>query len=348
MVSAITSGKKRGLERVSNSLGVIAALAIDQRSALRNLIAKAKGVATESVPGEMLTEFKEAVSRILTPHSSAILLDPEHGLPAARARARNVGLLLAYEQSGYDKSIPGRLPRLLEHWSAKRLIDAGADCVKVLLYYSPASGADINDLKHAWVERIGAECQALDVPFFLELVSYHEGMEDKSPEFARVKPEAVTKGVEEFSRPQYAVDVLKVGVPVSMAHVEGAPGVPSQERLYTREDAKSLFRRAADAARVPFIYLSEGVSNELFDDALQLAAEAGSSFSGVLCGRATWRDGVPIYVQEGCGALEKWLNEQGVRNIEKVNARLAVAKPWFARHESDSAAAATRSGKSGS
>jgi tagatose 1,6-diphosphate aldolase len=333
----ITSGKRKGLQAVSDSRGVIAALAVDQRSALRGLMAKAKGVDPEEIPGEMLAEFKEAVSRLLTPHASAILLDPEFGLAASRLKAQNTGLLLAYEQSGYDKSVPGRLPRLLEQWSVQRLVEAGADCVKILLYYSPSTGAAINDRKHAWVERIGAECKAADVPFFLELVSYHEGMEDKSRDFAKVKPEVVTESVEEFSKPQYGVDVLKVGVPVNMACVEGAHEGECNW-LYSREEAKHHFRRAANAARIPFIYLSEGVSNELFEDALQLAAEAGAGFSGVLCGRATWKDGVPIYVHEGVMALEKWLSSEGVKNIQRVNARLSAAKPWFTSREGNFAA----------
>jgi len=170
-------------------------------------------------------------------------------------------------------------------------------------------------------------------------------MEDKSREFAQVKPEVVTKSIEEFSKPQYAVDILKVGVPVSMPHVEGAPG--ARLAIFAC-GSKKYFRQATDAACVPFIYLSEGVSNELFDDALQLAAEAEANFSGVLCGRATWKDGVPIYVKEGLGALEKWLNEQGVHNIERVNARLVAARPWFARFASDSNATAFRAGNAGS
>lgn len=337
MMKSISSGKRKRLEAVSDSRGVIAALAIDQRTALRSLMAKAKGLEPESIPGEMLTEFKEAVSRILTPYASAILLDPEYGLPAARQRAKNAGLLLAYEQSGYDKTVPGRLPGLLEHWSARRLLGAGADCVKILLYYSPSSGRKINDSKEAWVERIGEECRVVDVPFFLELVSYHEGMEDKSREFAKVKPDVVTQSVEEFSKPRYGVDVLKVGVPVNISYVEGAPGA-ERDWLYSLEEAKAHFRCAAKAARVPFIYLSEGVSNELFDDALRLAAEARANFSGVLCGRATWKDGVVIYVREGVAALESWLKVEGVKNIERINARLSAAKPWFAPREGESAA----------
>lgn len=48
-------------------------------------------------------------------------------------------------------------------------------------------------------------------------------MEDKSAEFAQIKPEVVGRGIEEFSKPRYRVDVLKVGVPVNMAYVEGSP-----------------------------------------------------------------------------------------------------------------------------
>jgi tagatose 1,6-diphosphate aldolase len=323
----IARGKLAGLRAVSNERGVIAALAIDQRNALRTLLAKARETTPEAIPDRMLEEFKEAVSRVLTPHASAILLDPEYGLPAARQRAKSAGLLLAYERTGYDKAIPGRLPRLLDHWSVQRLAGEGADCIKVLLYYSPFSAAGINDVKHAWVERVGAECAGVDVPFFLELVVYHDEMEEKSLEFARLKPETVVRSLEEFSKPQYGVDVFKVGVPVNMAYVGGGS---KSEAAYTREEAKNHFQRAAAAAGRPFIYLSEGVSNETFNDALELAVEAHARFSGVLCGRATWKDGVEIYARRGLPALEDWLHEQGVKNIHRVNERLQAAAPWYA------------------
>jgi len=337
----ITSGKYKGLRAVSDSRGVIAALAIDQRSALSNMIAKAKGMEATAVPREMLEQFKEAVSRVLTPHASSILLDPEYGLPASRSRARNAGLLLAYEQTGYDNNVPGRLPRLLDHFSVQRLVEAGADCIKILLYYSPFSTAEVNDLKHAWVERIGGECKAADVPFFLELVGYADGMDEKSTAYARVKPEVVTRGVVEFSKPVYAVDVLKVGVPVAMAFVEGVAGT-NTEQVYTREEAKAHFRRASDAAKLPFIYLSEGVSNETFNAALQIAAEAGSGFCGVLCGRATWKNGVEIFVKQGMDGLNAWLADEGVRNIENVNKQLNAAKSWFDAYEAPASGAVSR------
>jgi tagatose 1,6-diphosphate aldolase len=326
----ISDGKRKGLEAVANNRGLIAALAIDQRSAMRNLFSAATGKPADQVPRELLENYKEAVSRVLTPYASAILLDPELGLPAARQRAETAGLLLAYEQTGYDKSVFGRLPCLLDGWSAQRLIAEGANGIKTLLYYSTFSPPQINEQKHAWVERIGAECAAEDVPYFLELVAYHDEMDEKSREFAKVKPEIVTRSMAEFSKPQYRVDVLKVGVPVNMAFVKNN----GADALYTREEAKEHFRHASDAAKKPFIYLSEGVSNETFGDALELAAEAGSRFSGVLCGRATWKDGVPIFATQGLHALEDWLHSEGVVNIQRVNARLEKGTPWFTCFES--------------
>jgi tagatose 1,6-diphosphate aldolase len=286
----------------------------------------------------MLEEFKTIVARVLTPHASAILLDPEYGLPAAKARSKNAGLLLAYENSGYDNTRPGRLPDLLDIWSVRRLAAAGADCVKILLYYTPFDPAEINDIKHAWVERIGAECVAVDIPFFLEFVGYEEGKDEKTIEYARKKPEIVTHSMEEFSKPQYAVDVLKVEVPVNMAYVAGSKACKG-ETAYSRDQAKDLFRKAAAVAKKPFIYLSAGVSNEVFNESLELAAESGTNFSGVLCGRATWKDGIPVYAKQGPKALEDWLNDQGVKNIKNVNERLKAAKPWFSFYGASSAAA---------
>jgi tagatose 1,6-diphosphate aldolase len=334
----VTAGKQKGMKAVSNERGVIAAAAMDQRGSLMSSIAKEKGIDKKAVTPEMMSEFKQAVVRILTPHASAILLDPEYGLEAAKVRAKNAGLLLAYENSGYDNTRPGRLPDLLDIWSAHRIAAAGADCVKILLYYTPFDPPHVNDIKHAWVERIGAECTAVDIPFFLEFVGYVEGGDEKGIEFARKKPEVVRGSMEEFSKPQYAVDVLKVEVPVNMAFVGGTASCKG-EVAYSREEAKEHFRTAAAAAKKPFIYLSAGVSNETFTDTLDLASESGVNFSGVLCGRATWKDAIPVYAKQGVKALEDWLNDQGVKNIKNVNGRLSAAKPWYSFYGASSAAA---------
>ena len=152
------------MKALSNKDGIIAAAAMDQRGSLQKSIATAKGVDQKAVTPEMMSEFKTRRHTILTPHASAILLDPEFGLEAAKARASNAGLLLAYEETGYDNTKPGRLPDLLPHVSAKRIVDWGADAVKILIYYTPFDDPQVNDIKHAFIERIGAECEVQPDP----------------------------------------------------------------------------------------------------------------------------------------------------------------------------------------
>ena len=292
----------------------------------RRRSAKEKG---GDVTDAMMEEFKSLVTEVLTPHASAILLDPEWGLPASNRRAKNAGLLLAYEKTGYDKTGPGRLPDLLDEWSVRRLKEDGADCIKILLYYTPFDPKDVNDKKHAWVERIGDECRANDIPFFLEFVGYEEGVDEKGLEFAKKKPADRHGSMAEFTKDRYGVDVMKVEVPINMKYVEGAKALRRPEGLHARRSQAAGSSSAAKAATKPFIYLSAGVSNAEFTESLALAAESGVRFSGVLCGRATWKDGIPVYAKEGAAAFRKWLESKGVENINNVNAALKPRRPWF-------------------
>ncbi len=322
-----TPGKLAGLRAVSDSRGVIAAAAMDQRGSLLKSIATARGT---DAKGDDLVIFKELVTKTLTRYASAILLDPEFGLPASRQR-NSAGLLLAYEKTGYDSQTPGRLPDLLDVWSVRRLKQAGADCVKILLYYTPYEDPTINEHKHAWIERIGDECNYHDIPFFLEPVGYDEtGKGEKTLEYAKKKPSVVTKTMEEFGKPQYSVDILKVEVPVEMTFVEGTKAYKG-EKAYTRTEALQMFRDAEAATDKPFIYLSAGVTNPVFIETLALAGESGTKFSGVLCGRATWYDGIAVYAKNGAEAFHNWLETTGVENIQNVNEALKVATPWYTK-----------------
>src|ERR1700691_6167523 len=294
-VMALSAGKLKHLKALSNKEGIIAAAAMDQRGSLQKSLATAKGVDQKAITWDMMSEFKTAVTRILTPHASAILLDPEFGLEAAKARSSNAGLLLAYEESGYDNTKPGRLPDLLPHVSAKRISDWGANAVKILIYYSPFDDTQVNDIKHAFIERIGAECETAQVPFFLEFVGYDpKGGDEKGLEYAKIKPQVVIGCMTEFSKPQYRVDVLKAEVPINANYVEGS-SVYKGQKAYTRSEALDLFRKAGAVATKPFIYVSAGVGNAQFVEELNMAAEAGTDYSGVLCGRATWKDGMSLY-----------------------------------------------------
>jgi tagatose 1,6-diphosphate aldolase len=287
----LTPGKLAGLKAVSNDRGVIAAAAMDQRGSLQKSLAKERGSAAT---GKDLEDFKTLVTDVLCKQASAILLDPEFGLPATKHR-HGKGLLLAYEKTGYDSQTPGRLPDLLDVWSVRRLKEAGADCIKILLYYTPFEKSAVNDLKQAWIERIGDECMAHDIPFFLEFVGYDaEGGDEKSLAYAKKKPSIVSGAMAE-----------------------------------TRAEALQHFRDAESTTHKPFIYLSAGVSNPVFIETLELAGESGTKFNGVLCGRATWKDGIAIFAKQGESAFREWLETTGTENIKNVNLALEAASPWF-------------------
>ncbi|WP_306793007.1 tagatose-bisphosphate aldolase [Enterococcus casseliflavus] len=324
MKATVTKAKKAAMDRLSTKEGVIAALAIDQRGALKKMMA-ALGVEADA---EKISQFKTLVSQELTPYASSILLDPEYGLAAAQSRDPEAGLLLAYEKTGYDATTPGRLPDLLGEWSVERLKAAGADAIKFLLYYDVDEDAQINQLKHVFVERLGSECQAADLPFFLEVLSYDAKLpEVDSKAYAQRKPEKVIGLMKEFSKPQYKVDVLKVEVPVNMNYVAG---FAKEEAVYTKEEAAAYFKAQSDATHLPFIFLSAGVSASLFQETLVFAKEAGSTFNGVLCGRATWKDGVESFVKQGTEAAKEWLASTGKQHIEDLNEVIQkTATSWW-------------------
>jgi tagatose 1,6-diphosphate aldolase len=103
-----------------------------------------------------------------------------------------------------------------------------------------------------------------------------------------------------------------------MAFVEGFN--EENEVVYTQKQAAEFFKEQdAATAGVPFIFLSAGVGAKLFQDTLKFAAQAGSSFNGVLCGRATWRGAIEPFAKEGEAAGKYWLDQQGRKNIEELN-----------------------------
>ncbi|HUR37181.1 MAG TPA: tagatose 1,6-diphosphate aldolase, partial [Terriglobales bacterium] len=177
------------------------------------------------------------------------------------------------------------------------------------------------------------ECRANDIPYFLEFVGYDPaGGDEKSLEYAKKKPEIVTKSMAEFTKDRYGVDVMKVEVPIDMKFVAGAKANAGKGNAYSMDEAQKLFLESAKVATKPFIYLSAGVSNAEFTESLELAAASGVNFAGVLCGRATWKDGIAVYAKQGGPAFDKWLRNEGVVNISNVNERLKAATSWFGQY----------------
>lgn len=326
-IKRISRGKFNRMQQLSNQDGVIAALAIDQRGSMIKMMEAAVGKDRYHV--DMVYEFKELVSQELTKYVSAILLDEQYGYKGMAAKNENAGLIMSYEKTGYDANTPGRLPDILPEDSLQRLIKKGADAAKVLVYYNPDDPQDILDKKHAFLERLGNEARAADIPVFVEPIVYDNQItDDKSPEFAKIKPQKVIKTIEEFTKDHYYIDVLKVEVPVLFKNVEGFND--NNVVVYSQKKAADYFKQASDAATRPFIYLSAGVPTKTFHEELIFAGEHGAKYSGILGGRATWFEGVAAYAKGGKDELKRWLDKTGRENVEHLNKILKqYATPWY-------------------
>ncbi|MEE6714273.1 tagatose 1,6-diphosphate aldolase [Schleiferilactobacillus harbinensis] len=326
----ISRGKFDKLQQLSNDKGVIAALAIDQRGSMKRIMKAAAEKYGKEYNLDMVYEFKELVSQELTKFTSAILIDEELGFKGMKSKSPKSGLILSYEETGYDVNTVGRFPELLPNESLDRILAKGADAAKVLVYYNPNDKKEINDVKHAFLERLGNEALAADIPVFVEIVTYDDNVPDaKSPEFAKEKPQLVLDSMKEFSKDQYHIDVIKAEIPVNWDFVEGYTK-NGNKAVYSQDEVKKIFQDMNSLVDRPFIYLSAGVPAETFRAELTFAGEAGNNYSGILGGRATWLDGVEVYAKDGKQALIDWLNGQGRENVEELNDILnKYATPWY-------------------
>ncbi|MGA8944007.1 MAG: tagatose 1,6-diphosphate aldolase [Thermoactinomyces sp.] len=321
----LTPGKQKGLESISDENGIVLATAMDQRGSLGKMI---NSLNPEISYEDGLTRFKKGVSEILGNRSSSLLLDPEYGWEAAEKLNKDIGLIMAYEKTGYDTESKGRLPSLVDHYAVSDLVEKGVHALKLLVYYDPDEEEEYNSIKKTFIKRVGDECRQNDLLFILEPVSYSaKGLPAKSPEFAKEKPWIIEYFMEEFSKECYGVDLLKVEVPVAIHYIEGYAG--NANSLFSADEAARLYFQCSEKSKVPFIYLSGGVSNKQFIDTLYFAKKAQSRFCGCLCGRAIWQEGVKPFAEEGEKAFYHWLETEGVANLNNVvHAIHETATPW--------------------
>ena len=206
MDAQLSAGKWRRLRSLADGEGRFKMMAIDQRGSLSDAIAKTTNRSAEQVSGEELAKAKEVITRVLAPYATAVLTDPIYGHPHSfRSMPQGIGLLLAHEETGYERSGPAgkeRKTNLIEGWSVEKAQHAGADAVKLLLYYHPDTSEEVRRHQQVLVQRLGEECEQTCMPFLLELLSYAlEEASTSTDEFARKKPDLVIRSAREFSAP---------------------------------------------------------------------------------------------------------------------------------------------------
>ena len=239
----VSPGKRKGLEAVSDSRGVIAAAAMDQRGSLKSAIAKDKGIDKKAVTPQMMAEFKEAVARVLTPHASAILLDPEYGLSAAKARARMPACCWPTKTAATTTRQPGPPARF-----ARPLFRAPPRGRRRRLHQDSALLHAVRSRRNQRDQaRLGrAHRRGMRAPrtchFSWNSWATKKASTKRASNSRGRSPKSSPAAWRNSRKPQYGVDVLKVEVPVNMAFVKGARACKG-ESAYTREEAKEHFRK---------------------------------------------------------------------------------------------------------
>ena len=280
----LTPGKLLGMRRMADSKGLFKMVAADQRPPIKGPIAIHLDV--PEAPWSEVAKFKAQIVRQLQEPSSAILLDPHFGIPAAFDElARDKGLVVTLEDSVFKETKEGRFSSNIDHWTVNKIKRFGGDAVKVLAWYRPDASSENIAFQKDYVKKIGEECQHFDIPFLLELLLYPLASETlKSAGYVEMKSknsDLVLASIEEFSKTEYGVDLFKLESPVNAEMIDGS------------DEIQKLFNEMGRLAGRPWVMLSAGAKKDSFRNILSHAFKAGAS--GFLAGRAIWQDAFSAY-----------------------------------------------------
>ncbi|HEX3049123.1 MAG TPA: tagatose 1,6-diphosphate aldolase [Aggregatilineaceae bacterium] len=230
MNTPLTPGRWRGLVTTSTSQQVFTVMAFDQRGNYRQLL-PAGSTYDDAV------QIKYEVVKVLAPHTSAVLLDPEYGFKAALLGVKHSGLLMCIEETGYSGDATYRRTAFIPGWTVSKIRQMGASAGKLLIYYHPDSGPLAEEIE-ALIAQVADECHRHDLPLFVEPLAYSldASINRKSEAFAATTLTVVRETARRLSRT--GADVLKLEFPIDAAYNADqggmARGLRRSERCFRR------------------------------------------------------------------------------------------------------------------
>ncbi|NDJ59984.1 MAG: tagatose 1,6-diphosphate aldolase [Chloroflexi bacterium] len=282
MTTTITPGRWRGLKTTSSDQSIFTIVAFDQRGSYRKML-------PENTTYNEAVRIKRTIVSALSVRASAFLLDAQYGLHPALDMSGSCGLLLSYEKSGYTGDSTYRRVAFDPDWTLAKIKRVGASAVKMLVYYHPDAGELADELDQL-IANVANDCHQLDLPLFLEPMSYSidATIGKDSDAFAKIRPQVVRDTAKRLSKA--GADILKLEFPHDAAF--------NQDLDEWRAACEAI---STDCA-VPWVLLSAGVDFETFAQQAQIACEAGAS--GFLAGRAIWKEAVTMTDAERAQFLE--------------------------------------------
>lgn len=302
----LSVGKYRHLNQCSDNHGTMSVLAIDHRGP--NEIQKnGQGPSTT----EETVAFKRLVIRHLAPHCTAVLTDPDFGVPALTGGdlPSNAGFMAPLELTDYSRAVGDRGMDFLPDWDVAKLKRAGFSGAKLIMMFHP--GSPNVQAKFDVVDSIVEQCEREQMPFFFEPICY--SLDPAKPLSNAERRQVVVENARLFTR--RGVDILKMEFPLDC--------IEEPDEAVWMDAAREL-----DAVcTVPWALLSAGVGFDVFIKQAKVACAAGAS--GVIAGRAIWGDAVALKGQ----AQADWLASVGVERMSRITAIChGLGQSWKARH----------------
>lgn len=273
------------LSRLARPSGGLAMLAVDQREALRAMIAERTG---QTVTDGDVTRFKVAAARALTPYASAALVDPQFGWNAVldqQAVDPACAMIAAADHflPGEDEFVRDAV--IDESLDLGELGRQGAVALKLLVVWRPDGDPAT---RVAMVDDFVARCRQHNLVSIIEPVS-------RAPLSGEADLDAgILAAAEELGG--LGADVYKAEVPT---HGKGSA-----------VEITDACRRLDDHVDGTWVVLSSGVPADRFPEAVALACQAGAS--GFLAGRAVWASVV------GSPDLERDLEQVAVPALQRL------------------------------
>ncbi len=287
------------LASLADSRGRFKILALDHVNGLKKKLAVIGGVA--SVPDDHIVQIKSLIIKAFIQDVSGILLDRDaldalkHLIPV------QMGILLKLDDGWTADGSGARITKVFSENCVSISKAKGACGVKLMLYYRHDAPPRIRRVQQDIVRRVGKQCRESGMLFCLEPWWYplYEDERGDTPEAERTlaerRSDLVIRPLEEFSKPEYGVDVFKLDFPVDLRYVRDFNDDTSKNHLplYDLETARKLCSRIGSLVKVPWTVMSSGVSAEQFQTYLTIGA--AGALQGYVCGQAFWGDAIQKY-----------------------------------------------------
>lgn len=300
-MARMTTAELRGYQQICDEDGAMMVIACDQRGGMRTLLAS-DPEEQKRIGNDVLGDTKADIAKYLASKATCVLVDPICAVPQLvddGVLDRSTALLIGLDASGWDTSPEGyRLSKLVDGITARRVRELGGTGGKIMIYLrSDTPAANTHNI--AILDEVIADFAKEDLLLVVEFLTYQlEG--ETAEDYAAKLPELIQGGSRICL--EHGSKLLKIPYPGS---------------------AESCAAVTALAGDVPWAVLSAGVNHDTFLKQVETSMANGAS--GVIAGRALWKDCISLDRAVTRAKLET-VAVPRLREIQAVIARYRPAR----------------------